>query len=70
MNKLSVLALVPVFVYVGPRYLLAPAIDANMNQVTGGEYPVSEKARALHASLFIIDMYSDTNLWQQLPSAD
>ncbi len=68
MKKLLILAVVLVLIYAGVRYLLAPALDANMNQVTGGEYPVSEQANALHASLFIADMHSDTTLWQRDPA--
>jgi microsomal dipeptidase-like Zn-dependent dipeptidase len=68
MKMLTVLALVLAIAYAGAHYLIAPALDANMNQVTGGEYPVSEQANALHASLFIADMHSDTTLWQRDPA--
>lgn len=48
-------------------FLLAPGIaERRMNVVDGGPLPeVSEEARALHASLTIVDLHADTLLWQR-----
>lgn len=47
--------------------LLAPGIaERRMNVVDGGPLPeVSDEARALHASLTIVDLHADTLLWQR-----
>jgi membrane dipeptidase len=48
-------------------FLLAPGIaERRMNVLDGGPLPeVSEEARALHASLTIVDLHADTLLWQR-----
>lgn len=48
-------------------FLLAPGIaERRMNVVDGGPLPeVSDEARALHASLFVVDLHADTLLWQR-----
>ncbi len=38
-----------------------------MNRVTGGPWPVSARAAALHKTLAIADMHADTLLWQRNP---
>lgn len=59
---LLVLAIVAVFAF-GPGYL-----ERGFNQVIEHEpYPVSERARALHAQLTIADLHSDTLLWRRDP---
>lgn len=46
--------------------LFGPGIaERSMNKVVGGPWPVSERAKALHASLFVADMHGDTLLWQR-----
>lgn len=51
----------------GAFFLLAPGIaERRMNVVDGGPLPeVSDEARALHASLFVVDLHADTLLWQR-----
>lgn len=39
--------------------------EAGMNKVVGGPWPVSARAKALHAKLFIADMHADTLLWKR-----
>ncbi|TRW15257.1 dipeptidase [Glacieibacterium frigidum] len=46
--------------------IFAPGIaERGMNRVVGGPWPVGERARALHAKLFIADLHGDTLLWQR-----
>ncbi|MBS0254508.1 MAG: dipeptidase [Proteobacteria bacterium] len=54
---------------VGGFFLLAPAILENsMNRIDHKELiPVSAEARALHQTLQIVDLHSDTLLWQRDP---
>lgn len=55
-------------------FTLAPGIvEASMNKVDGKPLPeVSAEARALHATLQIVDLHSDTLMWQRsmLDAAD
>lgn len=55
-------------------FALAPGIvEASMNKIDGKELPeVSAEARALHATLQIVDLHSDTLMWQRsmLEAAD
>ncbi len=48
-------------------FLLAPGIvERSMNKVEEGALPqVSERARALHRSLTIVDLHSDTLMWKR-----
>ena len=48
-------------------FTLGPGIvEGDMNQVDGQELiPVSDEAKALHASLTIVDLHSDTLLWKR-----
>ena len=48
-------------------FIFAPAyVDRDMNRVDGEPLPeVSEEARALHATLTIVDLHSDTLLWKR-----
>lgn len=45
----------------------APAIvESNMNRIEETELPeVGAEARALHETLFVADLHSDTLLWQR-----
>lgn len=55
-------------------FALAPGIvEASMNKIDGKELPeVSAEARALHATLQIVDLHSDTLMWKRsmLEAAD
>jgi membrane dipeptidase len=48
-------------------FAFAPGVvERRMNVIDGGALPpVSEEARALHASLTIVDLHADTLLWQR-----
>ena len=48
-------------------FLFAPAmVERSMNKVEGGALPqVSERARALHRGLTIVDLHSDTLMWKR-----
>ncbi len=48
-------------------FTFAPAIvDRNMNRVSGEALPeITDEARALHASLTIVDLHSDSLLWKR-----
>src|SRR3546814_10554170 len=48
-------------------FLLAPGIiERGVNKVEGGPLPqVGEQARALHRTLAIVDLHSDTLLWKR-----
>ena len=63
---LSVL-IVLFLVAAGAFFLLGPGmIERSMNKVEGGALPpVSEHARALHRTLTIVDLHSDTLLWKR-----
>ena len=46
--------------------IFGPSIaESRMNRVVGGPWPVSARAKALHAQLFIADMHADTLLWKR-----
>ncbi|MEP1231548.1 MAG: membrane dipeptidase [Litorimonas sp.] len=46
--------------------ILVPATDANKNRVIAhAPYPVSHEAQALHDSLFIADLHTDSLLWRR-----
>ena len=46
--------------------IFGPGIaESSMNKVVGGPWPVSARAKALHARLFIADMHADTLLWKR-----
>jgi len=48
------------------RALLPGILERSMNRVEpGAAYPVSEEAQALHDSLFIADLHTDSTLWQR-----
>lgn len=48
--------------------IAVPQTDAKMNPVTPHEpYPVSERAKALHATLLVADLHSDSLLWRRNP---
>jgi len=48
--------------------ILVPQQDAKMNPVTPHDpYPVSNKAKALHADLLIADLHTDSLLWRRNP---
>lgn len=56
-----VLIVVPVVFFVlAPRF-----VEESMNKVTGPAWPVSAEAKALHARLTIVDLHSDTLLWDR-----
>lgn len=68
MSLRKVLAGIAVLLIVAVAALLifAPGIaERGMNRVVGGPWPVSARAKALHARLFIADMHADTLLWQR-----
>ncbi len=39
--------------------------ESGMNRIVGGPWPVTQRAKALHARLFIADMHADTLLWKR-----
>ena len=46
--------------------IFGPGIaESSMNKVIGGPWPVSARAKALHAKLFVADMHADTLLWKR-----
>jgi microsomal dipeptidase-like Zn-dependent dipeptidase len=50
----------------GAAWALAPSVaERLMNRVTNRSIPVSERARALHARLFVADLHADTALWNR-----
>ncbi len=47
-------------------FAFAPTIfDGMSNKVTGGPWPVSAKAAALHKTLTIVDLHADSLLWKR-----
>ncbi|HSG55882.1 MAG TPA: dipeptidase [Paracoccaceae bacterium] len=62
-----VIALAVVAAAVGGFFLLAPGIaEGRMNQIDGQPLPqVSDETRTLHTSLTVVDLHSDTLLWQR-----
>ncbi len=64
-KRLAALAAVLVF-SLAAFLTFGPGIaEAGMNRVVGGPWPVSARAKALHARLFIADMHADTLLWKR-----
>lgn len=54
------------FIYIQASVL--PRTDAHMNPVAPHEpYTISPKARALHETLYVADLHSDTLLWRRNP---
>ncbi len=53
---------------VGFFVVAPPYFDAKLNQVvTPPPYPVSEDAKRLHGTLFVVDLHSDLLLWERDP---
>ena len=64
--KLIAYVVVAVAVCVVLFLALAPGIvERSSNKIVGGPWPVSARAKALHATLFVADMHADTLLWQR-----
>lgn len=62
---LAVLALLIVTVILG-RLMLPALLESSMNVVDAHEpYTISEQAQQLHDSLFIVDLHSDSLLWER-----
>ena len=50
----------------GALWAMAPSLaESRMNRVTHRSIPVSERARAIHARLFVADLHADTTLWHR-----
>lgn len=50
----------------GGFFGLGPILaERSMNKVAGGDWPVSNAARALHERLTIVDLHADTLLWRR-----
>ena len=50
----------------GALWAMAPSLaESRMNRVTNRSIPVSERARAIHARLFVADLHADTTLWHR-----
>lgn len=66
-RKPLVIALAVLATAIGGFFTLAPGMaERSMNVIDGTPLiPVSAEARALHASLTIVDLHSDTLLWQR-----
>lgn len=66
-RKPLVIALAVVAAAIGGFFSLAPGMAERSMNVIDGEplIPVSAEARTLHASLTIVDLHSDTLLWQR-----
>ncbi len=66
MRKILIGLLVVVVVAVAGLFGLAPMLaEKSMNKVAGGPWPVSTDAAALHKRLTIVDLHSDTLMWQR-----
>lgn len=67
MRKALWAALALLAIAVAAFFLLAPGIVENsMNKIDGKPLvPVSERAKALHETLTIVDLHSDTLMWQR-----
>ena len=65
-RKILIGVAVLVVIALAAFFTLAPGIaERDMNRVVGGPWPVSERAKALHATLFVADLHGDTLLWQR-----
>jgi membrane dipeptidase len=63
---LAVLLLIVVSGALAFFFVLPAAFDARVNRVRAGPpYSASERARALHRTLFVADMHADTLLWDR-----
>ncbi|WP_426169148.1 dipeptidase [Sandarakinorhabdus sp. DWP1-3-1] len=66
MRKFLIGLLVIFAVAVAGFFGLAPMLaEKSMNKVAGGRWPVSAEAAALHKRLTIVDLHSDTLMWQR-----
>ena len=65
-RKIALGLLALIVVAVAAFFALAPGIvERGMNKVVGGPWPVSERAKMLHATLFVADLHGDTLLWSR-----
>lgn len=65
-NATATIIALLVLAYMVLRFIVAPYADNNMNKrVDLGAYQVSEKAKALHGKLTIMDWHADTMLWNR-----
>ncbi|WP_026942406.1 dipeptidase [Hellea balneolensis] len=65
-SGLILLLLITVVIYIFG--IAVPQTDARMNPVAVHDpYPVSERAKALHATLLVADLHSDSLLWRRNP---
>jgi microsomal dipeptidase-like Zn-dependent dipeptidase len=61
---LSLIASAAIYVFV----ILVPGVDKDLNRVLShGDYPVSERAKAIHKDLLIADLHADNLLWRRNP---
>ena len=60
-----VLVLVLFCVVTAVVVVLPSSIDQKLNKVSGGSIVISERARNLHKSLFIVDLHADSLLWDR-----
>ncbi len=66
MRKVLIGLLVLVVVAAAAFFGLAPMfVEKSMNKVVGGPWPVGAEAAALHKKLTIVDLHSDTLMWQR-----
>lgn len=64
--KRSSKAALGVSLMVSVVWAVAPQIvERRMNKVTGRSIPVTDRARAMHARLFVADLHADTTLWDR-----
>ncbi len=65
MNRTSKICIALALV-LGALWAMAPSLaESRMNRVTHRSIPVSERARAIHARLFVADLHADTTLWHR-----
>ena len=59
----AILGLLFIVLLVAAWLWLPPQIDRRLNKVDGPTVNVSERAKALHKTLTIIDLHADSLLW-------
>lgn len=65
-RKVWLITAAVIAVAAGGFFGFVPQIAENsMNKVTGTDHRISERAKALHAKLFIADLHSDALLWKR-----
>jgi hypothetical protein len=65
-KRLTMVVLFVLLCIVAAGVIILPSvIDQKLNKISGSSIVISERARKLHKSLFIVDLHADSLLWDR-----